>query len=600
MSDDEMTQGQDDSSQNRVVDPLGIIGWEIGGKYKIDAYIGGGGFGEVYEGHNVNLVEQRVVIKFFKRVQARDKFEKEARILCLLDHPNISRVIDFLPEEGAVVVAYIDGRDGSEFLRESGLLPAEMFFKVARSITGAIAYAHERKIAHRDIKPGNIMFDKNDNVYLIDFGIAKVMHEDATKTAYQALTPMFAAPERQTGDTNYNPFLSDIYELGVTLFNFCTNTMPYRDPTNPNINEWGGPRAKKLSSQLRRVLVKATHPDPTRRYQSAHDMLADINKVDQVYRGKSKAPLVIAAAAVIVIAGAAFFTKDIWLPDSNRAATTRTTESVTPPDNKAPVVPADTNVADRPTTETEQVSGSGAAVETVAIDSAATTPGEVPETGVTENSDRQPEKQPTQPKTTEPVKEPESKPPPEPKPDPLPTLRVQVQPDYNLTLLIDGIQRSQGRQYNLQKGQHDIIIVHPDYPEFKDIVDLQVDKALRYNLADEFPLADSVSFMISAVPTDLGDNSLEIAFNNKGKKYQDLPILDIQKLTGTWNIEYRILSTQGTTPPGIKIDSAVTFPYGNGPRRKLPGAGGSIDFSKPEWQDLESVLMLIYWKTGNN
>ncbi|MCP4706656.1 MAG: serine/threonine protein kinase, partial [candidate division Zixibacteria bacterium] len=206
MSDENKTTGwEDNPDENQPLDPLGVIGWVIGSKYKVRSYIGGGGFGEVYSGYNVNLVEQNLVIKFFKKVQERDKFDKEAKILCLLDHPNICRVIDYLPEEGALVVAFIDGHDGKEILRESGPLPSNLLLKVGRTMTSALAYAHNKKIAHRDIKPDNILIDKNENVYLIDFGIAKVMREDATKTAYQALTPMFAAPERQGGDSNYNP-----------------------------------------------------------------------------------------------------------------------------------------------------------------------------------------------------------------------------------------------------------------------------------------------------------------------------------------------------------------------------------------------------------
>jgi len=235
------------------------------------SYIGGGGFGEVYEGYNKNLPEQKLVFKFFKRVQSRDKFAKEAKILCMLDHPNISRVIDYLPDEGAVVVSFIDGKDGSSILKSTGALDEARFLKVARAMTDAIAFAHDKRIAHRDIKPGNIMFDKSGHVYLIDFGIAKEMGGDATKTAYVALTPLFAAPERQAGDQDYNPFLSDIYEMGVTLFNFATNDLPYRNPANPNIREWGGMASEKLSPEVRRILMKATHPNPKERYGGPAD-----------------------------------------------------------------------------------------------------------------------------------------------------------------------------------------------------------------------------------------------------------------------------------------------------------------------------------------
>ena len=164
MSDESKTTGWEDDSDDKPLDPLGVIGWVIGGKYKIRSYIGGGGFGEVYSGYNVNLVEQKLVVKFFKKVQARDKFDKEAKVLCLLDHPNICRVIDYLPEEGALVVAFIDGRDGKEILKESGALSSDMLLRGARTMTSALAYAHSKKIAHRDIKPDNIIIDKNDHI----------------------------------------------------------------------------------------------------------------------------------------------------------------------------------------------------------------------------------------------------------------------------------------------------------------------------------------------------------------------------------------------------------------------------------------------------
>jgi serine/threonine-protein kinase len=306
MPEDNGTQPLDNQGQEVNPDPLGILGWVIAGKYKVQAYLGGGGFGEVYEGFNENLPEQRLVLKFFKRVQAREKFAKEAKILCMLDHPNICRVIDYLPDEGAVVVAFIDGRDGGVILKESGALPEQLFLKVAQSITSAIAYAHEKKIAHRDIKPGNIIVDKNENVFLIDFGIAKEMGTEATKTAYTALTPMFAAPERQIGEKNYNPFLSDIYETGITLFNLATNSLPYRNPTNPEFNEWGGMAAKRLSPELTRILKKATHPDPAGRYSSASELAADMKNLRLAFgrpRRRSSPVTIVSLIVLLAIAG---------------------------------------------------------------------------------------------------------------------------------------------------------------------------------------------------------------------------------------------------------------------------------------------------------
>jgi len=138
-------------------DPQTLIGWEVADKYKILRHLGGGGFGEVYEAFNVNLIVQRVVVKFLKQVRSRDRFEKEAKILCQLDHPNICRIIDFLPDESALVMQFIDGRDFDVILEETGPPTEEIILKVARSVCAATAYAHTRRIAHRDIKPKNIM-----------------------------------------------------------------------------------------------------------------------------------------------------------------------------------------------------------------------------------------------------------------------------------------------------------------------------------------------------------------------------------------------------------------------------------------------------------
>ncbi|MCK4607301.1 MAG: protein kinase [candidate division Zixibacteria bacterium] len=86
-----------EDSRDRKADPLGIIGWALVDKYMITGYLGSGGVGDVYEGHNVSLREQRVVVKFLKRDQDAEKFQKEAKILSLLDHPNTCGIVDFFP-----------------------------------------------------------------------------------------------------------------------------------------------------------------------------------------------------------------------------------------------------------------------------------------------------------------------------------------------------------------------------------------------------------------------------------------------------------------------------------------------------------------------
>ncbi len=296
-----------DDLEQHGPDPLGVVGWTIGGKYKVRSYIGGGGFGEVYEGFNSNLPQQRLVLKFFKEVAFRERFDREAQILCRLDHPNISRVMDYFPDENALVMQYIDGRNADQILHDKGPLESELLLKVARHVADAVAYAHKQGVAHRDLKPGNILIDKNGHVYLIDFGIAKEGTDASrTRTGYAALSVNFAAPERQGGRLDYNPYLSDVYELGITLFNLATNSFPYRNPAAPLVDEWKDSAGKKLAPGLRNVLKRATHPDPKKRYPSVDELAAALKEVDSVYLGGGYSKIGIAVAGVIVVAVAGY------------------------------------------------------------------------------------------------------------------------------------------------------------------------------------------------------------------------------------------------------------------------------------------------------
>lgn len=548
------------TQRDETGDPLGIIGWVIGSKYKIRSYIGGGGFGEVYEGFNINLPDQRLVIKFFKRVQSRDKFVKEAKILCLLDHANILRIIDFLPEEGALIVPFIDGSDGAGMLKRSGPLKEALYLKVARTMTDALAYAHEHKIAHRDIKPGNILIDKNENTYLIDFGIAKEIKDSATKTAYVALTPMFAAPERQGGEQDYNPFISDIYEMGVTLFNFATNEMPYRTPSNPNIQEWGGPTIKNLSPQLRRILKKATHPNPSERYQSASLLAAELKKLEHVYIQKRKGRFFAIAALIIILLVAAYAIKQMTSGSSKKdmgpgvsvihheqeqAQTNKQIEDT----GKAIVQDIESPVAETKKIDTPKIE--------MAIQDTAKTESAAPSSN-------------------------------------LPALLVHVLPQYNASLYIDGKEKSPDKKINTEAGLHEIKIIHPDYPILIDTVDVSIDKNMEYNLASRFAGAGSVNFRIATIPPDLASSTLGVTFNGKKRRFKndELPILDMKMPPGKWQFKFDINMANGATG---RVDSITTFPYGGGPHIKIKGNGGLVDFAAAEWHGMENIDMVVFW-----
>ncbi|MEW6411718.1 MAG: serine/threonine-protein kinase [Candidatus Zixiibacteriota bacterium] len=566
MPEDDKTQPSFDSGEPINADPLGIIGWEIGGKYKIRSYLGGGGFGEVYDAYNLNLVEQRLVIKFFKRVQARDRFDREAKILCMLDHPNISRVIDYLPSEGALVIQYIDGKDAAHMLRESGPFSAELFLRVAKAVTEAIAYAHEKKVAHRDIKPANILIDKKGHVYLIDFGIAKEIGGDATKTGYQALTPMFAAPERQTGLSSYNPFLSDIYEMGVTLFNFATNTMPYRNPISPSLQEWGGIHSERLSPQLKYILRKATHPDPGSRYESANEMAADMAELKEVYikPRKGKVGILIAAVAVVAIAAGAYFGRDYigsqFSPSATSEQTTQPaeTESVTGEQVEQPVRPP-VVVEEKPVVQKPEVE-------------VAEKPVEKP----VERPAEQPSEQAVAPVV---VKNPE--------------LTVGVVPSGVNELFVDGRRRTPGQAFEAAAGSHSVEVVHSDYPILRKTIRMRDEPtSVTYEMNREFARSDTLSLQLALFPPS-EQNLVEFRLNGKERRYTQFPVFDLMCLEGEWKLQAEMIpinTDAGTSP---KIDSCVAFPYGGGERQVVKGAKGEIKLVAGANGNV--VPLLIYW-----
>ncbi|MFH2036786.1 MAG: serine/threonine-protein kinase [Candidatus Zixiibacteriota bacterium] len=608
------------------VDPLGIVGWEIGGKYKIKSYIGGGGFGEVYLGFNKNLPDQRLVFKFFKRVQLRDKFDKEARILCLLDHPNISRVIDYLPEEGAVVVAFIDGKDGSHLLKETGGLPEGLMLKVAQSLSSAVAYAHQKNIAHRDLKPGNVMFDTNDHVYLIDFGIAKEIGSQATKTAYQALTPMFAAPERQDGESDYDPFLSDIFETGVTLYNFATNDLPYRNPANPNYNEWGGEAANKLSPEFKRILRKATHPLPDMRYKNAGDMAQDLASLKNVYGGEEPAPkkkggkgltIAISLIAVLIIVG--YFTKDYWMPYYGKLTAKNVTDEKSTEAEKEPELEqvidsiiGNNGSSDSIITETE------IQVDSLAMEGKNEIASIEPPTQNTKTQEntgqiaseqnpkpeiKEPQKTVNDNKTSKPVEEKKEEIAQKPveetvKETVVENLRnamiVKVVPAGISLLMVDDLEASKDSTFMLLYGNHSVTVYHPDFPIFRKTVYMsKTSRAVDIDLAKEY-LANAKATLQIAMSPPSENHFVDLSFNGKSNTLTSFPVFDIVKLKGNWLLEASIIDVSGDNSKAPRIDSIVTYPYGGGQYSSMKGDRGEIILGSKDWND-ETVPFLIYW-----
>ncbi|HEC22295.1 MAG TPA: serine/threonine protein kinase [Chloroflexi bacterium] len=269
------------------------------GKYELRERIGRGGMAEVYKAYHASL-DRYVALKILHPFLGRDpefkeRFEREARNVAQLRHPNIVQVYDFdfdpVRELYYMVMEYINGPTLRTRLMQLSL-QGEHFtipeaLRITRSLASALAYAHSRDMIHRDIKPGNIMIDADGRVVLTDFGIARIVSgPNMTASGSMVGTPAYMSPEQGLGQPGDHR--SDIYSLGVVLYQLVTGTTPYdadtpiaivlkhvNDPLPPpsNINP-------DIPEGLERILYKALAKSPDDRYQSIEEMLRHLDDLD--------------------------------------------------------------------------------------------------------------------------------------------------------------------------------------------------------------------------------------------------------------------------------------------------------------------------------
>jgi eukaryotic-like serine/threonine-protein kinase len=265
------------------------------------------------------LFRQRVAVKLMRAGLLGDihrrRFEAERRILGRLDHPGIARILDGGVGEGGqpyLVMEYVEGEPVTDYCARKGL-SVEARLALVRAACEAVAYAHRNLVVHRDLKPSNLLVTEDGAVKLLDFGIAKLLdtpEEDGgegsgplTLTGSLVMTPEYAAPEQVTG-APVTP-ATDVYALGVLLFELLTGTRPYRvegrspsaieaaicqtPPTRPSAairepGERGGRAraqaraARRLRGDLDTIVLKALRKEPERRYASAGEMGEDLRR----------------------------------------------------------------------------------------------------------------------------------------------------------------------------------------------------------------------------------------------------------------------------------------------------------------------------------
>jgi serine/threonine protein kinase/formylglycine-generating enzyme required for sulfatase activity len=258
------------------------------GRYRVERLLGEGGFGRVYLAHDDEL-RRRVAIKVphphrITRPQDVEAYLAEARVLASLEHPNIVPVYDVgRTDDGLcfVVSKFIDGTDLSRRIKE-GCPPFAESAVLVTAVAEALHHAHKRGLVHRDVKPANILLDPAGTPYLADFGLA-LKEEDFGKARRLAGTPAYMSPEQANGEGHRVDGRSDIFSLGVVLYELLTEQRPFRGDM-PEVllqiatQEPRPPRQidDRIPKELERICLKALAKRAAERYTTARDLADDL------------------------------------------------------------------------------------------------------------------------------------------------------------------------------------------------------------------------------------------------------------------------------------------------------------------------------------
>lgn len=258
-----------------------LIGKKIGG-YEIQALIGHGGMATVYRAHQVSM-NRTVALKVLPRQYVNDdtymqRFHREVKIVAQLEHRNIVPVHDYGEDEGQpyIVMRYMSGGSVDDLLA-NGALDLEQVCDIIEQVAPALDFAHSRNVLHRDLKPSNVLMDDNGGAFLTDFGIARILGETNSTITTQGVvgTPSYMSPEQAQGQPLDNR--SDIYSLGVMLFEMTTGRRPFDGDTPYSIAVMHvtqpPPPPRSINPQLpvavENVILKAMSKHRESRYDDA-------------------------------------------------------------------------------------------------------------------------------------------------------------------------------------------------------------------------------------------------------------------------------------------------------------------------------------------
>jgi serine/threonine protein kinase len=269
-----------------------IIGTTLNGRYRLQARIGSGGMSTVYRALDETL-ERQVAVKLMNREVATDsdqleRFRREARAVAQLSHPHIVGVIDAGEDESRpyIVFEYVEGETLKERIRRLGRLPIPEAVAYAIEIARALGAAHARHIVHRDVKPQNVLIDEEGSAKVTDFGIARTLDEEGLTADGRVLgTTDYVSPEQALGQ--HVTGQSDLYSLGVVLFEMLTGEVPFKGETQvavamkhvrealPDVQS----KRPEVSAALAAVVDNATAKRREDRYANDAELIADLEDV---------------------------------------------------------------------------------------------------------------------------------------------------------------------------------------------------------------------------------------------------------------------------------------------------------------------------------
>ena len=257
------------------------------GRYQIIGTLGRGGMGIVYKAKD-SVLDRIVALKVLpdtlkENPQALKNFLREAKSAARLNHPNIVTVYDAGQQDGAFYIAmeYVDGNTLKDIVKRKGKIAPAGIVPVLVQMSEALAYAHDHKVVHRDVKTANTMWTRDRKAKIMDFGLAKVIEEVRNHTTVVSGTPYYMSPEQTLGKNI--DWRTDIYSLGVTTFELATGTLPFREGNLPYHHlHTPPPDPRSFVSDLPLVLVEIINTclkkDPADRFQSTREILALLKK----------------------------------------------------------------------------------------------------------------------------------------------------------------------------------------------------------------------------------------------------------------------------------------------------------------------------------